>query len=126
MEIICVNKFERKVIYMDLNNMKNTIVLKNLPSNMVQEAYVVFKDNVKIHKIDNVEKNKKQGSEAKNKEYMVKEAEMIIKDYISKIEHKEYELGTGNRRLKEKYKRLKALTVFLAIFSSLSLIIAIF
>ena len=128
MEIICVNKRERKIIYMDLNNMKNTIILKNLPSNMVQEAYVVFKDNVKIHKIENAEKNKKASNELKdkNKEYMIKEAEMVIKDYISRIEHKEYELGTGNKRLKEKYKRLKALTVFLAILSSLSVIITIF
>ena len=103
--------------------MKNIIILKNLPSNMVEEAFVVFKDNVKIHKMQKIEKNKKIEKEEKpkTKDYMIKEAEMIIQDYISKIEEKEYEIGKGNKKLKEKYNRLKALTVFLGMFSILSL-----
>jgi len=32
---------------MDIQNMKNMVVLKNLPSNLVEEAFVVLKDNVK-------------------------------------------------------------------------------
>lgn len=108
---------------MDTKTMKNTIILRNLPSNMVEEAFIVFKDNVKIHKLQKVEKNKTLEKEenVKSKEYMVKEAEMIISDYISKIEQKEYEIGSNNKKLKEKYKRLKALTTFLAMFSILSL-----
>ena len=114
---------------MDLNSMKNTIVLKNLPSNMVDKAYVVFKDNVKIHKIDEIrkDKNKDKETKVKNKEeYMIKEAEMIIKDYISKIENKENETSWGNKRLKEKYKKLKAFSIFITMISVLSLIITIF
>ncbi len=113
---------------MDPNSMKNTIVLKNLPSNMIQEAYVVFKDNVKIHKIEKAKKNKKiiSDEKAKPKEYIVKEAEMVIKDYISKIEQKEYEIGYGSKKLKEKYKKLKALTIFFAVFSLLSTLSIIF
>lgn len=108
---------------MDPNAMKNMIVLKDLPSNMVEEAFVVFKDNVKIHKVQKIEKNKILDKEekAKSKEYMVKEAQMVVEDYISKIEKREYELGNGNKKLKEKYKRLKALTIFLGMFSALSL-----
>lgn len=108
---------------MDTKAMKNTIILRNLPSNMVEEAFIVFKDNVKIHKLQKVEKNKTLEKEenVNSKEYMVKEAEMIISDYISKIEQKEYEIGSANKKLKEKYKRLKALTTFLAMFSILSL-----
>ena len=106
---------------MDPNSMKNTIVLKNLPSNMVEEAYVVFKDNVKIHKIEKAQKNNKviKSEKSKPKEYIVKEAEMVIKDYISKIEQREYEIGYGSKKLREKYKRMKALTIFLSIFSLL-------
>ena len=109
---------------METKLMKNMIILRNLPSNMVEEAFVVFKDNVKIHKKEKVEKNKISIKEdkPKSKEYMIKEAEMIVQDYISKIEQKEYEIGSINKKLKEKYKRLKALTVFLAIFSTLSLV----
>lgn len=107
--------------------MKNMIILRDLPSNMVEEAFIVFKDNVKIHKKEKVEKNKTLGKEEKprSKEYMIKEAEMIVQDYISKIEKREYEIGSKNKKLQEKYKRLKALTIFLAMFSSLSLLLII-
>ena len=46
--------------------MKNMIVLKDLPSNMVKEAFVVFNDNVKIHKIQKAEKNRKFASNDKD------------------------------------------------------------
>ena len=103
--------------------MKNIVILRDLPSNMVEEAFIVFKDNVKIHKKEKAEKNKVTGKEEKpkTKEYIIKEAEMIVQDYIAKIDKKEYELNNSNKKLKEKYKRLKALTIFLAMFSTLSL-----
>lgn len=110
---------------METKIMKNMIILKDLPSNMVEEAFVVFKDNVKIHKKEKIEKNKIVGKEekSKSKEYMIKEAEMVVQDYISRIEKKEYELGSTNKKLKEKYRRLKALSIFLAMFSALSLVL---
>lgn len=90
---------------------------------MVEEAYIVLKDNVKIHKTQKAEKKKRgeKAEEPKSKEYMIKEAEMVIQDYIAKLEKKEYEIGSNNKKLKEKYKRLKALTIFLLMFSTLSL-----
>lgn len=102
--------------------MKNMVILKNLPSNIVEEAYIVLKDNAKIHKVEKVERNKARSKEEKPKsnEYMIKEAEMVVQDYITKIEKKEYEVSNNNRKLKEKYKRLKALTIFLFMFSLLS------
>ena len=108
--------------------MKNMIILKNLPSNLVEEAFVVFKDNVKIHKIEKVENSKKNGKseKPKPKDYIVKEAEMVVNDYISKIENRDYLLGKGKMDMQEKYKRLKSLTVFLAVFSALSLTLILF
>ena len=113
---------------MDPNSMKNMIILKNLPSNLVEEAFIVFKDNVKIHKIEKVENSKKNGKseKPKPKEYIVKEAEIIVNDYISKIENKECLFGKGKIDMQEKYKRLKSLTLFLAIFSALSLVVILF
>lgn len=110
---------------METKIMKNMIILRDLPSNMVEEAFVVFKDNVKIHKKEKVEKNKIIGKDEKpkSKDYMIKEAEMVVQDYISRIEKREYELGSTNKKIKEKYKRLKALTIFLAMFSALSLVL---
>ena len=62
---------------METKMMKNMVVLRNIPSNIVEEAYIVFKDNVKIHM---------RGKEEHEKIYAVSEAEMIVSDYISKIE----------------------------------------
>lgn len=112
--------------------MKNMIVLKNIQSNMVEEAYVVLKNNVKIHKLEKIDKKKKDTEKdsnkdkQKSKDYMIKEAEMIVNDYISKMEKKEYELVNGNKDLKEKYKRLKSITIFLSMFSLLSILAIVF
>lgn len=113
---------------MEINDMKNMIVLKNLQSNMVEEAYIVFKNNVKIHKPEKIDKRKKETAkeEIKSKDYMIKEAEMIVNDYISKIEKREYDIVNGNKGLKEKYKRLKSITIFLAVFLLLSIFAIVF
>ena len=55
--------------------LKNTIVLKNLESNLIEEAVIVFKKNMKLPKIN---------QEAKEKEYPLIEAEELINNYISK------------------------------------------
>lgn len=36
---------------MEENNMKNIVVLKDLPSNLVDEAIVIFKQNVNVKNI---------------------------------------------------------------------------
>lgn len=114
---------------MDINNMKNIVVLKNLPSNMVEEAFVILKSNVKIqkkHLIDN--KKSKIEKEEKNitKDCVVKEAEMIIEEYINKVEKSNFEMARNSIKIDKKYKRLKALTVFLSIFSLLSIFSSFF
>lgn len=76
---------------MDVSKMKNMVVLKNLPSNIVDEAFVVLKTNKKVKKLEKIENNKKiKGQEEgkKDKEYILKEAEMLVAEYISKIENK--------------------------------------
>ena len=42
---------------MDISQMKNIVVLKNLPSNMVEEAIVVLKPNIKVMQVEHAEKN---------------------------------------------------------------------
>lgn len=114
---------------MDINNMKNIVVLKNLPSNMVEEAFVILKSNVKIqkrHLIDN--KKGKLEKEEKNitKECVVREAEMIIQEYIDKVEKNSLDIAKNSIKMNKKYNRLKAVTVFLSIFSLLSIISSFF
>ena len=110
---------------MDKNTMKNIVVLKDLPSNIIEEALIVFKDNAKVHKLQKIEKTKiTKDVKTKNiEDYALKEAEIVIKEYISKIERKEYEIVDGNIKIKQKYKRLKYLTSFLGGFAILSIIV---
>lgn len=112
---------------MEKNNMKNMIILKDLPSNIIDEAFIVFKDNIKIHKIEKALNRKSTKVEDTNsKEYIVKEAENVICDYIEKVEEKQSETWHESKKIKEKYKKLKFLTVFFAIFSALSTVVILF
>ncbi len=109
---------------MDIQNMKNMVVLKNLPSNLIEEAFVVLKDNVKVHK-EELAGNKKQETAEKaknNKDYVIKEAENIVSEYISKIERKDFKVSKEKIKLEEKCKRLKYATIFFSIFSFLATI----
>ena len=77
---------------METSKLKNMVVLKNLPSNIVDEAIIVLKTNKKVKKLQKIEKNKNQvenENDKKDKEYILREAEMIVNNYISKIENNE-------------------------------------
>ena len=100
---------------MDKIDMKNTIVLKDLPSNIIKEAYVVLKSNKDVKQIQKKEKNNKKKSKNKQ-EYIVKEAEILVTDYISKIENKDKSINI-------KYKRLKYYSFTISAFFIISLII---
>lgn len=72
---------------MDIGQMKNIVVLKNLPSNIVDEAIVVLKSNKKVKKIQYTKKNEKIEKEKKQEDaYIIKEAEMLINKYIAETE----------------------------------------
>lgn len=121
---------------MDINHMKNIVILKNLPSNMVEEAFIVLKDNVNAHEsntiMNNLNKNKDIGNKKiknntkkekmDNKEYIIKEAEMIVNDYVSKLEEKSIKSTNEKIKLQEKNKRLKISNLFFILFSIFSII----
>lgn len=99
---------------MEVSNMKNMVVLRNLPSNIVEEAFVVLKANKKVKKLERVENNKKVSGESLNKkenDYMLKEAEMVVSNYISKIESKEKN-ETKKKTEWNKNKKLKKYAYF--------------
>lgn len=110
---------------MEASNLKNIVVLRNLPSNIVDEAIVILKPNQKIRKPEVVENTKgakfsKTGTETKG--YVLKEAEMLVSSYISKLEKSKNSISE-NKLLKEKCIRLKKYCVFstLILFASLIL-----
>ena len=89
---------------MEDNKLKNIVVLKNLPSNIVDEAIVVLKQN----KVKLPEYTPKGAVEQNNsREYILKEAQMVISDYLSTIEKRKMK---PNNALEKKYKRLRICT----------------
>lgn len=91
---------------MDMSNMKNMIVLKNLPSNLVDEAIVVLKENKKVHRyqVIDTKEEKKEKADKSDKEYIVKEAEMLIKTYTDSLEQKSPKWKKNIKKLEKRYK----------------------
>lgn len=116
---------------METSNLKNMVVLKNLPSNIIDEAIIVLKSNKKIkklEKIEKIEKNKNiKDKEEKidNKEYILKEAEMLVNSYISEIENKKQK-DIFNKNIKQKYKKVKKYSIILTGICILQTAIIIF
>ena len=108
---------------MDASKMKNMIIIKNLPSNIIDEAFIVLKSNKKIKALERIEKEKEKNIQKKNntRDYITKEAEMVISNYLSDIENSKKIKSQTMKQLEKKYKRLKTLTKILgmALFTSI-------
>lgn len=110
---------------MESSDMKNMVVLKNLPSNMVEEAIIIFKENQKVMEKELIDKSCKinfSEIQPKSKEYILKEAEMLVTDYINKIEEKS-KTNQTEKNLKNKYKNFKKYSIVSTVLLIISLII---
>ena len=112
---------------MDISNMKNMVILKNLPSNIVDEAIVILKSNQKINKPQFIEtklNNSKINNKSKDNtnDYIVSEAEMLISNYITNLE-KPKEINTSTKELKQKYAKMKTLSILLGIVTIIQIIL---
>jgi len=45
---------------METSNLKNTVILKSIPSNIIEEAIIVLKKNIKIKEFELQNKRKKK------------------------------------------------------------------
>ncbi len=104
-----------------INQMKNIIVLKELPSNIIEEAFVILKPNKKI-KVNNVAENSNKETEHTS-EYIIKEAEMVINSYLSSTDEDTKLRSKTIKRIEKKYKRLKRITTFLSIAFAINIIL---
>ena len=91
---------------MKIRENENMVVIKNLPSNIVDEAWVVLKQGVKKKEKDFIQKVKNNKNYInKEKGYIVKEAEMVVTEYLNDINslknNRKYE------RILKKYNNLK-------------------
>ncbi len=110
---------------MESSDMKNMVVLKNLPSNMVEEAIIIFKENQKVREKEFIEKGNKINSaeiQSRSKDYILKEAEMLVTDYINKIENNK-KTKKEDKDIMLKYKRIKGYSLSVTILFIISLII---
>ena len=135
---------------MSRENTKNVIILKNLPSNLISEAILVVKDkkqvtnymrdaelneqrdvsncktssngiiygDMKTEALKKIEDIKKE-----NRKYVIKEAEIVVSNYIKRIEDNLSDRKID--RLKKSYKKTKKLNVFLAMTTIISILLAI-
>ena len=136
---------------MSKENTRNVIILKNLPSNLIAEAILVVKDkkqvadymkesefdankdvsncktgnngiiygDIKTESLKKIENVKKE-----DRKYEIKEAEIVVSNYIKRIEDNLADRKID--RLKKSYKKTKKLNVFLAMTTIISILLAIF
>ena len=91
---------------MKQNDMKNIIVLKDLPSNLIEEAIVFLKENKKIHKYQMVDakENKEKQEKEQDNQYIVKEAGMLLKSYTENLEKQSPKWKNNMKKLEKRYK----------------------
>ena len=122
---------------------RNIIILKNLPSNLIDEAIIVVKNKKKLKEFNytdmlNCKENngiiqgeikndiirKIESMRKEQKNYIVKEAEVVVNSCIQKIEENLAYKKTD--KIKKSYKKLKKLNFALIITTLISILLAIF
>ena len=107
---------------MNEEKMKNMVVLKDIPSNIVEEAYVLVKPNIKVkQKVESLSETKKQEWPV----YIIKEAESVISNYVTKIENNNNIRNIELEKLKKKYIKLRKFCMALGIFLVIVLLLQI-
>ena len=93
-----------------MNNLKNMLILKDLPSNLIEEAYIVLNPNLKLQNnaIKENHENKKD-NKILSKDYILEEAKYVLLNYISKLETKKEKVNI--KLLEKKYRKLKKITI---------------
>lgn len=111
---------------MEASKLKNMVVLKNLPSNIVDEAIIVLKSNKKVKKLQKIENKRMKSEESikKDKEYILKEAEMLVNSYVSKVENNKTTII--DKESKQKYNKLKKYSIAITIMCIIQTVIIIF
>ena len=110
------NKIYRRKKLMENSQMKNIVVLKNLPSNMIEEAIVIFKSKKSAREFQYIDKDtkaSKQKDSKDKKDFIIKEAESVISNYINNSEKNNKK--KENSIINKKYKRLKIYSVLISI-----------
>lgn len=106
---------------MQKNKLNNVIVLKEISSNIVEEAIVVLKPNVNLKQEEKkaLTLSKKENMSSKSVN-ILKEAEFVIQNCVEQIETRKKEII--NNQIEKKCKILKKITSCLIIINILLII----
>ena len=99
---------------MEKCKMKNVVVLRNLPSNLIDEAFVVVKSKNVARSLERID-GKNENIDRKNKDdgYIVREAESVLSSYVSLVEKKDdKKVDFG---IKRRYNMLKIYGVLVTV-----------
>ena len=92
---------------METINNKNMVILRNLPSNLIQEAYVVLKSRNQARKLQKIENARTKQQINKKDEYIVKEAEMLVEEYVNKIQNQDKKVIVNSKNKKRHKKKFQ-------------------
>ena len=105
---------------MEASKLKRMVVLKNLPSNIIDEAIIVLKSSKKIRKVQKIEQKKNvlnKNDVKKDKDYILREAEMLVNDYISSVDEKEKNELFKDKKMNKRYIIIKKYAVAITLIS---------
>lgn len=107
---------------MEKCKMKNVVVLRNLPSNLIEEAFVVVKSKKIAKSLERIDA-KNENIERRNKDdgYIIREAESVLTSFVSLMEKKErkkVDLGLNRR-----YNMLKIYGVLVTVAFMVAIIL---
>ena len=99
---------------MEKGKMKNVVVLRNLPSNLIEEAFVVVKSKKVARSLERIDaRNEKIEGKNKDDGYIVREAESVLSSYVSSVEKKDdKKVDFG---IKRRYNMLKIYGVLVTV-----------
>jgi hypothetical protein len=114
---------------MQISNLKNIVVLNNVDSNIVEEAFIILKPNVKVnedlknsylnHETKEFSKEEQEKLDIENQknndgknEFILKQAEGIVNSYVKNLETKNTKT-VSEKKLEKKCKILKICNIAL-------------
>lgn len=94
---------------MQLNKLNNIVFLKDIESNLIEEAFVVLKDNVNLTKLE------EKINKTETKKSVLNEVEVLINTElkVNELKFEEYKF----KKLSKKYNFLKIINIILVVVS---------
>ena len=89
---------------MESSDMKNMLVIKNLPSNMVEEAIIIFKENQKVREKELIENIKSVLTDFEQQVFELKLSSFTYKEIAEILERDIKSIDNALQRIKIKIK----------------------